>query len=160
MFEKDDAGKKFLLNMTTSLIKEKFLVRLSDSKYNLTVKIIKTILSSTLKKQFPKELKAEKVLELIVRLSKTKSNQSVVMCKEFKDSVFWKDIDLWVNIFRLLNDREEKRESSNKRRSVKGKGLKGFFNTIMAKANKSPADEIKKKIQEVGPNPRTPGRTS
>ena len=82
MFEKDDAGKKFLLNMTTSLIKDKFLVTLSDSKYLLTVKIIKRILSSTLKKQFPKEYKAEKVLELIVRLSKVKNSQSIIMCKE------------------------------------------------------------------------------
>ena len=149
MFEKDDAGKKFLLNMSTALIKDEFLVTLSNSKYNLTVRIIKTILSSTLKKQFPKEFKAEKVLELIVRLTKIKNSQSVIMCKEFKDSVFWKDIELWVKIFKLLNDKEEKMESSNKRKSVKGKGLKGFFNSIVAKATNSAADQIKKRIQEV-----------
>ena len=135
--------------MTTSLIKDKFLVTLSDSKYLLTVKIIKRILSSTLKKQFPKEYKAEKVLELIVRLSKVKNSQSIIMCKEFKDSVFWKDIELWVNIFKLLNAKEEKMEERKKQRSVKGKGLKGFFTNIMAKATKSAADQIKKKIQEV-----------
>lgn len=135
--------------MTTALIKEQFLVRMSDTKYQLTVKIIKTILASTLKKQFPKEHKAEKVLELIVRLARLKSGQTVVMSQEFKESVFWKDIDLWVNIFGLLNDKEEKREESKNKKSVKGKGLKGFFDTIMAKANNSPADQIKKKIQEV-----------
>lgn len=149
MFEKDDAGKKFLLNMTTSLIKDKFLVILSESKYLLTVKIIKRILSSTLKKQFPKEFKAEKVLELIVRLSKARNSQSIIMCKEFKDSVFWKDIELWVNIFKLLNTKEEKVEQRKKRKINKAKGLKGFFNSIVAKATNSPADQIKKKIQEV-----------
>jgi hypothetical protein len=136
--------------MTTALIKDKFLVTLSDSKYKLTVRIIKRILSSTMKKQFPKEYKAEKVLELIVRLSKVKNSQTVIMSKEFKDSVFWKDIDLWVKIFALMNDKEEKIQNSSKRKSVKAKGLKGFFNSIIAKTTNSAADQIKKKIEMVG----------
>lgn len=102
-----------------------------------------------MKKQFPKEHKAEKVLELIVRLSKLKNSQTVIMSKEFKDSVFWKDIDLWVKLFGLMNDKEEKLNDSMKRKSVKAKGLKGFFNSIVAKATNSPADQIKKKIQMV-----------
>lgn len=136
--------------MGTSLMKDRLLVTLSKSKFELATKIIKRILTATMKKQYPKAQKGEKVLELIVRLSKMRSGQSVIMSTEFKNSVFWKDIDLWVKIFGLLKAREERASEAQGRHSAKAKGLKGFFNSIVAKATNSAADQIKKKIQEVG----------
>lgn len=149
MFDKDDAGKKFLLNMSTALLKEKLLVQLSVSKYDLTVKIIKNIISSTLQKQFAKEYKAEKILELIVRLYKKEKGDQQLMRKDFVGSVFWKDIDLWVKIFGLIHDREEKLAKLEKAKSAKSKGIKGFFNSIITKATNSHALQIKKRIEEV-----------
>jgi hypothetical protein len=135
--------------MSTMLFKENSFVELSQSKYDLTVKIIKIILQSTLKKQFPKESKGEKVLELILRFYRKDGMNKIMMSKEFVGSVFWKDIEFWVNIFCLSHERDLAQSQLNNSKIQKGKGIRGFFSNFISKTINSNAAQIKEKIEMV-----------
>ena len=75
------------------------------------------------------------------------------MSKEFLNSVFWKDIDLWVKLFGLRQEKEERQNGDSKIKSVKSKGIKGFFSNIIHKATvNSHAEKIKRKIEKVKQN--------
>ena len=135
--------------MTTMLLKEKSFVELSKSKYDITVRIIKIIMQSTLQKQYAKEFKGEKVLELILRFYKKDGMNKVMMSKEFVGSVFWKDIDFWVKIFELLHQRDVKDSEIKTAKNNKSKGIRGFISSIISKTINSSADQIKQKIEMV-----------
>lgn len=92
-------------------------------------------------------------MELISRIRTFDNGVTIRMSKEFLNSVFWKDIDLWVKLFGLRQEKEERQNGESKVKSVKSRGIKGFFSSIIQKATvNSHAERIRKKIEKVIPN--------
>ena len=67
----------------------------------------------------------EKVLELINRILKIERGQRVFLYSDFTDSMLWKDIDLWAELYTSLCDKKskdiKKQKSSN---------ILGIFNNV------------------------------
>lgn len=141
IFEKDQAILKFLMDSQTILTGSSYIFTISESKFNLLSKIIGFIITNTIKNDYLKLGKVEKILEIVNRVQTIKQNKKIFVFSNFENSLLWKDIDLWVNLFSKIVSKKIKNLEKNKK---KKKNLFSMMSNLIKKNQKQQNNELLK----------------